>query len=93
MELKIIRKNEKELLLETRGETVTLTNLLRDELWNRSNVTEAAEIKEHPYLAEPKIWVKVKSGTPQEALRISAEELIEKVKKFKELFKDAIKSK
>jgi DNA-directed RNA polymerase subunit L len=91
MELKIIRKNDKELLLETRGETVTLTNLLRDELWNRSNVTEAAEIKEHPYLAEPKIWVKVKSGSPQEALRISAEELIEKVKKFKELFKDAIK--
>jgi DNA-directed RNA polymerase subunit L len=91
MEVKVLRKGEDELLLEVRGETVTLTNLLRDELWNRDNVTEAAEIKEHPYLAEPKIWVKVKSGSPSEALKISAEELVEKVKKFKELFKEQLK--
>lgn len=91
MELKVVKKSERELLLETRGETVTLTNLLRDELWNRGNVSEAAEIKEHPYLAEPKIWVKVKSGSPEKALEISAEKLIKKAKEFKELFKAALK--
>ncbi|MDI6806868.1 MAG: RpoL/Rpb11 RNA polymerase subunit family protein [Candidatus Aenigmarchaeota archaeon] len=91
MELRVIKKDEKELLLETRGETVTLTNLLRDELWNRSNVIEAAQIKEHPYLAEPKIFLKVSSGSPQKTLELVAKKLGKRARQFKELFKAAVK--
>lgn len=91
MELKKIKEDEKTLLLETKGETVTLTNLLKEELWNDKNVSEAAQIKEHPYLVEPKIFVKVSRGSPKTALEKAADRVETQVKEFKEEFKKALK--
>lgn len=91
MELKVLKDEDKTLLLEIRGETVTVTNLLREELWNDSNVSEAAQIKEHPYLSEPKVFVKVSGGTPQTALKKACERIIKKSQEFKEEFKKALK--
>ena len=92
MDIRVIKKDEKKLLLEIPGETYTLTNTLREELWNDSNVAEAAEIKEHPYLAEPKIWVRVKRGDPVEALKRACGRIEKKAKEFEKKFRDALKA-
>jgi len=92
MELKVIKEDEKTLFLETTGETYTLTNTIRESLWEDKNVSEAADIKEHPYLAEPKIFVRVSKGSPKTALENAAERVAEKAKEFKEEFKKALKA-
>ena len=91
MQLKVVKEDDKTLLLETQGETVTLTNALREELWEDKAVTEAAQIKEHPYLAEPKIFVKVSRGSPRTALEKAAERIADKAREFREEFKKALK--
>lgn len=91
MELKVVKKDEKTLLLECKGESFTLTNVLREELWEDKNVSEAAQIKEHPYLAEPKIFVKVSRGDPESALEKASERIIEQTKEFREKFKKELK--
>ncbi len=90
MEIVKVKEDEKSLLLEIRGESFTLTSSLEEALWKNSNVSEAASFREHPYLSEPKIWVRVKKGDPKEALKEAAEKLIEEVKEFKEKFKKAL---
>jgi len=93
MELNIVKRDKDTLLVECRGETVTLTNLVREYLWDNSSVTESAQIKEHPYLAEPKIWVKVTKGSPVTALVKASESIIKDLNEFKEKFKIALKRK
>jgi DNA-directed RNA polymerase subunit L len=91
VELKKIKEDEKTLLLEIPNETYTVTVALRDELWSDKNVSEAAQIKEHPYLSQPKIFVKTSRGSPRVALEKAAERTAEQAKEFKEKFKAALK--
>jgi len=91
MELKKVKEDEKTLIVEMSGESITLPNLIRDELWNDKNVSEAAYIKEHPYLAEPKIFVKVKRGKPITALKKVSNRTMNQLEEFKEKFKSALK--
>ncbi|MEM5836486.1 MAG: RpoL/Rpb11 RNA polymerase subunit family protein [Candidatus Aenigmatarchaeota archaeon] len=92
MELRKIKEDDKTLFIEAVGETHTLTNTIREELWNDKNVSEAAEIKEHPYLEEPKIFVKVEKGSAREALIKAAERIAEKAQELREKFEKALKS-
>ena len=91
MELKAVKQDEKTLMLEIKGETIALTNLVRQELWNDKSVDEAAQIKEHPYLAEPKIFVKVDRGAPVTALEKASERIESQLNEFREKFKTALK--
>lgn len=91
MQLKILKEDEKSLMLEVGGETVSFANLIREELWNDKSVTEAAYIKEHPYLSEPKIFVKTDRGSPRTALEKAATRIVDSSKEFKEEFKRAMK--
>jgi DNA-directed RNA polymerase subunit L len=90
MELVKVKGDEKSILIEVRGETFTLTSALEEQLWEDKNVSEAASFREHPYLSEPKIWVKVKKGGVNDALEKAAEKLIEATKEFREKFKESI---
>jgi DNA-directed RNA polymerase subunit L len=90
MELVKVKGDEKSILIEVRGETFTLTSALEEQLWEDKNVSEAASFREHPYLSEPKIWVKVKKGSVNDALEKAAEKLIEATREFREKFKEAI---
>ncbi|MCC5994117.1 MAG: hypothetical protein LM587_00780 [Candidatus Aenigmarchaeota archaeon] len=85
-----LKGDAKSALIEVKEETFTLTSALEEQLWENKNVTEAASFREHPYLSEPKIWVKVKEGTVKDALKKAAEELIEITKEFREKFKKAL---
>jgi DNA-directed RNA polymerase subunit L len=91
MEIKVLKNDEKSILLELKGETFTLTNIIRDELWQDKNVSEAAQIKEHPYLSEPKIYVKTSKGLPITALKKASDRIIKQTKEFREEFKKALK--
>lgn len=91
MKVKVVKQDEKTLILELPGESYTLTNVIRDELWENTSVSEAAQIKEHPYLAEPKIFVKTSRGLPTTALKRAASRIISQVDEFKSKFKSALK--
>lgn len=91
MQLKILKEDEKTLILEVGGETISFANLIRDELWNDKSVSEAAHIKEHPFLSQPKVFVKTDRGTPRTALEKAATRIVDKSKEFKEEFKRAMK--
>lgn len=91
MQLKTVEEDEKKIILEVGGETVSFVNLIREELWNDKSVSEAAHIKEHPYLAQPKIFVKTDRGSPKTALEKAATRIEDQAKEFKEAFKKALK--
>lgn len=91
MELKKLKEDEKTLLVEAVGESFTLTNAVREYLWDDKSVSEAAQIKEHPYLSQPKIFVKTDRGSPVTALEKASEKLVDDVKEFKQKFKEALK--
>lgn len=91
MDLKVLKDEGNTLVLEVSGETVTVTNALRSELWEDQNVSEAAQIKEHPYLAQPKVFIKTSRGKPQTALDKAAERIIKQTEEFTEEFKKALK--
>jgi DNA-directed RNA polymerase subunit L len=93
LELRVVKRDEekKRLLLELGGESYTLSNLLRKELWSDRSVREAAHIKEHPYLAQPKVFVAVSRGEPENALKRASKRLIKQVREFKERFRAALK--
>ena len=91
MEMKVIKQEDKTLILELPEETVTVTNVIRGELWEDQNVSEAAHIKEHPYLAKPKIFVKTSKGKPQTALDKAVDRVAKQTDEFSEEFKKAAK--
>jgi len=91
MELKVVKEDEKMLMLEVKGETIGFVNLLREALWNDKNISEAAYVKEHPYLSEPKVFVKTSRGLPKTALEKAADFILNETKKFREEFKKALK--
>jgi DNA-directed RNA polymerase subunit L len=91
MEIKVVSEDEKKLVLEIPNESVGFTNLLRTELWNDSSISEAANIKEHPYLSQPKVFLKVNRGSPRNALEKAAIRIADQAKDFKENFCRALK--
>jgi len=93
MEVRALRKGKNMLLVELKGDTKSFANLIREELWNDKNVSEAAAIKEHPYIAEPKIFVKTKGkASPHSALMKAAKRVDVKVEELKREFKRALKT-
>lgn len=90
MELKKVREDGKTMVVETTDETFTVTNALREALWDDSSVSEAAQIREHPYLAKPKIFVKVSRGLPVTALEKAAAKVEAEANAFRQHFKKAI---
>ncbi len=83
MEVKSVKEESDTLLVELKGDTIGFANLIREELWNDENVSEAASFKEHPYMAEPKIFVKMKGRTkPEKALKDAASRIQSKLKEL-----------
>jgi DNA-directed RNA polymerase subunit L len=92
MELRKIREDKNLLEIELKGESIGFANLIKEELWNDNNVDEAAYIKEHPYMAEPKIYVKTKGkSSPKVAIERAIKRIQVKLKEFEREFKKALK--
>ncbi len=89
MEFKVIEKEKNELTLEVINPDRTLLIPLVEEL-NKDEMVELAKYHfDHPYQENPILYVKVKSGKPQAAIKRAAKRL-EKV--FEELEKELEKN-
>lgn len=92
MEVKKVKGESDTLFVELKGDTIGFANLIREELWNDENVLEAASFKEHPYMAEPKIFVKMKGKTkPEKALKDAASRIESKLKTFRKEVEGSMK--
>ena len=91
MELKKVKEEDNKALVEAVGETFTVTNAIREELWEDNSVSEAAQVREHPYLSNPKVFVATKRGSPIIALEKAADRLVEQSKEFTAEFKKSLK--
>ncbi|MCX8178621.1 MAG: hypothetical protein N3D75_02200 [Candidatus Aenigmarchaeota archaeon] len=84
MEVKALKQEKDSLMVELKGGTISFANLVADELWDVKDVKEAAAIKEHPYLAVPKIFVK--ASDPKKALIAAGKEIQNKIKEIEKEF-------
>lgn len=91
MEIKILKEEENTLLIEFVNESETFLNLLREELWNVKGIIEAAYIREHPELSNPKLWIKTENISAREALKNAINNLIERFEKLREGARKIIK--
>jgi len=93
MEISVVKQDDEKstLIIETPDESVAFCNLVRSELWEDKGVSEAAFIKEHPYLEKPKIFVKTSHGKPQTAIEHAAGRLEKQAADFGAEFKKALK--
>lgn len=86
MEVRVIKQEKDSLLLEIKGDTIGFANLVSEQLWENKEVDEAAAIKEHPYMAEPKIFVKTKGANPKSVLLDTAKSIENLVKELEKEF-------
>jgi len=92
MEVKKIKDEDGVLMLELNGESKNFANLLREELWNDKNISEVAAIKEHPYMDQPKLFLKMKGKTkPQKSLEDASKRMEVKVKELEKEFSRVLK--
>jgi DNA-directed RNA polymerase subunit L len=91
MEVRVLKQEKDSLLVELKGDTIGFANLISEELWENKDVYEAASIKEHPYIAEPKVYVKTKGVSPKKVLLDTAKSLQNKVKELEKEFQANLK--
>jgi len=91
MELNVIKKDKNLLEVEVKGGGVGFVNLIKEELWNDKSVDEAAYIKEHPYMSEPKLYVKTKRKKPKKVIEDALKRVEVQLKDLKKEFKRALK--
>ncbi|MBI3412834.1 MAG: hypothetical protein HY051_02010 [Candidatus Aenigmarchaeota archaeon] len=87
MKLNVIENSDKKVNIELAGESETLANLLRKKAWE-AGAKQAAFMREHPYLAMPKIIVYGKN--PLKLLDNAAQKIIDQAKEFQTEFRRAL---
>ncbi len=91
MEIKVLEKSKNKLVVDVKGESHTLCNALRQELWNDSHVKVAAYDVKHPLIGVPHIIVETDGEDPKKVLAKAAQRLGKKADNFAKLAKKAIK--
>ncbi len=69
MELKPIQKTKYKVVLEVDGETHSLLNIIKDELWNDSDVKITGYNIDHPLTGKPKLTIQTSSEDALSALQ------------------------
>ena len=85
MELRKITHTDDSLELEIVDEGETLLHPLREKLLEDKRVDLATYIMGHPELEHPRIFVRVKKGKPEDALKKALEALITEYEEFEDL--------
>jgi len=75
MELKLVEKDKKSIVLEIINMDDTLINPLIEALLKNSKVVNASYYTGHPQLDNPVLKLTVKSGSPQKVIKETAEKL------------------
>lgn len=87
MHVSVVEEEKGMLKVEVKGESATLTQLIAKQAWEERG--EAAAVREHPFMVEPKILV---MGTnPRRILERAAAAVGEQCDEFKEQFRRAMR--
>jgi len=89
MEVKIIEDSGSKAIIEIEGETNTIPNLLKKELWNDKNVKVSGYNIENPLISKPRLVVEVSKGKAMDAVREAAKRAKDEIAKFKKAFEKA----
>jgi DNA-directed RNA polymerase subunit L len=93
MELKTIKKTTKELEVEITGETETLLNPITEVLLEYDDVDYASYMSNHPESNKRRLYIRVKKGKPEDALKKAVKQLEAEIKSFSKNFVTKSKSK
>jgi len=93
MELKKIKKTTKELEIEITGETETLLNPITEVLLDYEDVDYASYMSDHPESNKRRLFIRVKKGKPEDALKKAIKQLEDEIKTFSKNFITNSKSK
>ncbi len=91
MELRLIESKKTYARIEVSEMDETFLYPLVDELMNDKDVTEARYISGHPQLDKPVIYVKVKKGKPQTAVKRAAAKISKEFKEARENLEKQLK--
>jgi DNA-directed RNA polymerase subunit L len=91
MEIKILEQSKNRLVIDVEGESHTLCNALKKELWNESHVKIAAYDIKHPLIGVPHIIIETDGEDPKKVLISAAKKLGKKADDFAKLAKKALK--
>ena len=85
MELNTIEETKTKIIVELIGDTHTLPNMLKKELWNDKHVKAAGYRIDHPLTGTPNIMVETDGADPKKTINAS----IKRLKKAADDFKKA----
>ena len=91
MEMNILEDLKTKIVFELVGEDDTFCNVLKEELWNDSDVDAAAYNVKHPLVSSPVFIVETKKGDPRKALKGAVDRLKKTNKEFLTAFKKVVK--
>ncbi len=83
MEVKILSDDKGLLQVEIEGESHTLCNVIREELWNIEDTSYASYNIKHPQISNPVLAVKSKKGKSKKLILDAVASLKEKTKKLR----------
>lgn len=83
MEIKVLKDEAKELIIEFDSKDITLPDLLVNELLEDSDVSFAGVSKEHPDVGKPILVIKTVKGGATKALDGAIERIRDNVKELK----------
>ncbi|MFW5872200.1 MAG: DNA-directed RNA polymerase subunit L [bacterium] len=86
MELNTISKTKNKAVFEIKGESHTFCNVLRDELWEDSDVTASGYSIKHPLVGIPKFIIETKSKDVVSVLENTSKSIKKKANDFKKEF-------
>jgi DNA-directed RNA polymerase subunit L len=86
MELRLVRKDAQSLEIEVTGESETILLPIQQKLLADDKVEIATLTRHHRLLNEPILFVKVKEGKPQTAVKRATKALANEVKDLSQLF-------
>ena len=82
MELKTIKKSKTELEIEVTDEDETILNPIAHILSKNDDVEYASCIAEHPLSNKRRLFIRVKKGSPNDALKKAVKQLGDEIKNF-----------
>ena len=90
MEIIVLEKTKNRLMIKIEGEGHTLSNALKEELYNDKKVVAAGYYIKYPQISRPVFTIETSGKDPKKALIDAASRLKKKNKEFlKEFLKEA----
>ncbi|HLE07822.1 MAG TPA: DNA-directed RNA polymerase subunit L [archaeon] len=87
MNIKVLLDEKEKLSVELGGDTQTVSQVIAKQVWAEGG--EAAAVREHPFLLEPKIIVH--GSNPRKLLQRAADAVAEQCDELEKEFKRALK--